>query len=118
MTQMSADWKKEKIAQNYLRRSASSADPLAATAPREMEVQVQIEELVLHGFDLNNRHAISEEVERELVRLLSEEGVPLSLRSENARDEVKAPSLNAPLSAKPPAIGRQIAQAVYKGFGQ
>jgi hypothetical protein len=86
--------------------------------PREIEVQVQIEELVLHGFAPSDRYVIGEAVERELVRLLSEKGVPRSLRSENARDEIKAPSFNAALGAKQPAIGQQIAQAVYDGFSQ
>jgi hypothetical protein len=86
--------------------------------PREVEVQVQIDELVLHGFAASDRYVVGEAVERELVRLLSEKGVPRSLRSENARDKIKAPGFNAAFGAKQSAIGRQIAQAVYDGFSQ
>ena len=81
-------------------------------------IEVQIEELVLRGFALSDRYVIGEAVERELVRLLRKEGIPLSLSSENARDEIKAPGFNPALRAKPPAIGRQIAQTVYDGFSE
>jgi hypothetical protein len=84
--------------------------------PREIEVH--IEELVLHGFELGDRYGIGEAVEHELARLLGQQGIPFSLRSDNATDELKAPTFNAALGAKPPAIGRQIAQAVYEGFSQ
>jgi len=81
-------------------------------------VELRIEELVLHGFAPGDRYVIGDAVERELTRLLDEHGVPISLRSESARDEIQAPSLNATHDAKSPAIGRQIAQAVYQGFSE
>ena len=81
-------------------------------------IEVHIEELVLHGFELGDRYGIGDSVEQELARLLSEQGVPFSLRSENETDELKAPAFKPALGAKPPAIGQQIAQAVYEGFRQ
>ena len=81
-------------------------------------IEVHIEELILHGFELGDRYGIADAVEHELARLLGQQGVPFLLRSENATDELKAATFNAALGAKPPAIGRQIAQAVYKGFSQ
>jgi hypothetical protein len=113
MTQMNADTGKY---QNHLRKSASSADDSASVRPCAIEVQV--EELVLHGFALGDRYVIGEAIERELVRLLGEQAVPFSLRSENTTDELKPPTFKAAPGAKPPAIGRQIAQAVYEGFSQ
>jgi len=95
-------------------RDDESAEPVAN--PRAIEVH--IDELILHGFELGDRYRIGEAVEHELARLLCEQGVPLSLHSENATDELKAPTFSPTPGAKPPAIGRQIAQAVYKGFSQ
>jgi hypothetical protein len=81
-------------------------------------MELRIEELVLHGFAPGDRYAVGDTVERELARLLGEQGVPISLRSENAMDEMRGPTFNATHDAKAPAIGRQIARAVYQGFGQ
>ena len=39
-------------------------------------IEMHIEELVLHGFEPGDRHAIGDAVERELARLLSEHGLP------------------------------------------
>jgi hypothetical protein len=81
-------------------------------------IELRIEELVLHGFAPGDRYAIGDAVERELVRLLGEQGVPISLRSESATDEIRGLTFNAAPNAKPSAIGRKIAQAVYQGFSQ
>ena len=80
------------------------------------QIELHIEELVLHGFEVGDRYGIAEAVEHELARLLCQQGVPFSLRFENATDELKAPAFASAFGAKPPAIGRQIAQAVYQGF--
>jgi hypothetical protein len=45
--------------------------------------------------------------------LFGEDGVPSSLRSEKAMDEIKGATFNATHIAKPPGIGRQIAHAIY-----
>jgi len=90
--------------------------PNGALRPQS-SVELHIEELVLHGFSPSDRFAISDAVERELARLLADRGVSTSLRSENATDEIRGATFNTAQNAKPPAIGRQIAQAVYQGFG-
>ena len=81
-------------------------------------IELRIEDLVLHGFAPSERYTIGDAVECELEQLLGERGIPASLRSQNARDEIRGATFNAALHAKPPVIGRRIAQAVYKGFVQ
>ena len=81
-------------------------------------VDLQIEELVLHGFAPVGRYAIGDAVERQLVRLLHEQGLPISLHSKSAVGEIKAATINVGRNAKPNAIGQQIAQAVYQGFSR
>jgi hypothetical protein len=80
-------------------------------------VELHIEELVLDGFVPGERYGISDAVERELARLVGQQGIPSSLRSESAIDEIKGATFNAAHNAKPPALGRHIAHAVYQGFG-
>ena len=61
---------------------------------------------------------LGETVEHELALLLGEQGVPNSLRVQRATEEIKGATFNATHNAKPPAIGQQIAQAVYKAFSR
>ena len=89
-----------------------------STFNSEQSIELHIEELVLYGFALNDRSAISDAVERQLARLLGEQGVPSSLRSESATDEIRGPTFNTTPNAKAHTIGRQIGQAVYQGFSQ
>ena len=91
--------------------------PNGALRPQP-SVELHIEELVLHGFAPGDRYRMGEAVERELARLLGEEGIPISLRSESATDETRGATFNVPHNAKSPAIGQQVAQAVYQGFNQ
>jgi hypothetical protein len=90
-------------------RPTSNAQPL---------VELHIEELVLDGFAPSERYGISDALERELAWLLGQQGIPNSLRSESAIDGIKGGAFNGAHNTKPPAIGRQIAQAVYQGFNQ
>jgi hypothetical protein len=83
----------------------------------EPSVELHIDELVLHGFTTSDRYAIGDAVEGELARLFEKQGVPNSLRSESTADEIKGATFIAAQHAKPHAIGRQIASAVYQGFG-
>jgi hypothetical protein len=89
-----------------------------STLNSQPPIELHIDELVVNGFAPADRYAISDAVERELTRLLGEQGVPSSLRVEGATDEIKAAAFNATPNAKPPTIGRQIAEAVYQGFSQ
>jgi hypothetical protein len=89
-----------------------------STLNAQHSVELHIEELVLHGFAPGDRYLIGDAVERELAWLLGEQGIPISLRSENATEEIRGATFNMLPEAKPPVIGQQIAQAVYGGFSQ
>ncbi len=80
-------------------------------------VELIIERLVLPPVVAGDRFRIAEAVQRELTRLLAEQGVPASLaRGGNV------PSLDAgapPPTAAHPAdgFGTRLAEAIYKGLG-
>ena len=88
------------------------------TSNSQASIELHIEELVLHGFAPVDRYVIGDVVGRELARLLGQQAVPILLRSESATDEIKGARFNMLPNVKPPTIGRQIAQAVYQGFGE
>lgn len=100
---------------SQLRKSSRAGFSTLNTQP---SVDLHIEELVLHGFASDDQYAIGDAVERELTQLFAHRGVPGLLRSESATDEIRGASFNVAQNAKPPVIGRQIAQAVYQRFGQ
>ena len=96
----------------------STSNAQRPTFNAQPTVELHIEELVLHVFPPGERYAIGDAVECELARLFGQQGVPILLRSDNATDEIRGASFNVPHNAKSLAIGRQIAQAVYEGFGK
>jgi hypothetical protein len=80
------------------------------------QVDLHIEELVLHGFPHPNRHMIAAIVEEELVRLFRDAGLPLSFteNAEVARLDGGAFEITPTMGIN--AIGTQVARAVYGGF--
>jgi hypothetical protein len=96
----------------------STSNAQRSTPNAQPSVELNIEEMVLDGFPPGDRYVIGEAVERELALLLGEQGIPNSLHFDNTTDEIRGASFNTLPTAKPPAIGRQIAQAVYQGFSQ
>jgi hypothetical protein len=81
-----------------------------------MNVELHIEELVLHGFEPGDRYRIGEAVELELQRLLAEQGAP-HLFSDNVElARMNAGTFNVEPNAKSEMIGAQVARAVYEGI--
>ena len=83
-------------------------------------IELNIEELVLHGFPPGERYAIADAVEQTLSQLLSEqiatEGIPDSLAANSRRAHLDAGSFNVESGAKSSSIGGQIAQNVHRGL--
>ena len=106
MAQMNAGARKP---QGHLRKSASSADTSGLDKPREIEVH--IEELILHGFDPRSRWKIGDAVEHELRRLLSERGLPATWRTNP--EQLRAGRVGL---TSPGKTGAQIARAIHAGI--
>lgn len=86
--------------------------------PKPYNIELHIEELVLHGFSPNDRHAIGEAIQSELTRLFLEQGVHASLSQGFEAERVDGGSFNVKPGARAGAIGAQVAQSVYGGLGQ
>ena len=80
-------------------------------------IELQIEELVLHGFASADRDRIGEAVEGELVRLLTEGGLASSLHSEGQLPNLCADAIPLSPASTPHELGQRIARALYGGIG-
>ncbi len=81
-------------------------------------IELHIEELVLHGFSPGDRYRIGEAVELELTRLLTEHGISSSLSHGGELARLEGGTFNAAPNSKAEAIGSQVAQSVYREFNK
>jgi hypothetical protein len=85
-------------------------------AVKPLTVELHIDELVLDGFARRDRHAIGDAVERELARLIAEGGLAEFAGSPIEIESVNAGSFKAAPETRGPAIGGEVAGAVYRGI--
>jgi hypothetical protein len=83
-----------------------------------MNIDLHIEELVLHGIHPGDRLRVGEALEAELARLISEQGVPPGLIAGGDRDRLDAGAFQASPRAHPESYGAEAARAVYGGLGK
>lgn len=79
-------------------------------------IELHIEELLLHGFAPGDRYLIGEAVQRELTRLFAEQGVPPLLANGRGIAYLNGGSFHVASGSKAEAIGTQVAQSVYGGM--
>lgn len=77
------------------------------------DIEMRIDELVLHGFSPGDRYRISEAAERELMRLFAEQGKAPQLSQRGEVAHVDGGAFEMSRSANPETTGTQIAQSVY-----
>jgi hypothetical protein len=80
------------------------------------EVDLRIDELVLHGVAARDRHRAADAIERELAQLIAARGVPPSLAAGSVAD-APAPAVVLPRGAGPDELGREVAVAIYQAIG-
>ena len=86
------------------------------TRNHKPEINLHIEELVLHGFVPGDRHAIGEAVQSELTRLFSEQKFSAADFKNISMERADGGAFRMADSAKPAAVGAQIAGAVWGGI--
>ncbi|WP_298734394.1 hypothetical protein [uncultured Chitinophaga sp.] len=79
-------------------------------------IELHIEELVLHGFLPGDRQRIGLAVQQELSRLFTEQGLPPGLSSGGAVPSLDAGSFQHAPHATPNVVGQQIANTVFTGL--
>lgn len=83
-----------------------------------MNIELHIEELVLYGFAPAGRQHIREAVEREVARLLAEQGIPPGLAQGSEMARLDGGAFVVAPGSKPETVGVQIAQAIYRGLSR
>lgn len=79
-------------------------------------IELHIEELVLHGFGNHNAYRIGSAIEQEITRLLQERGLPAAFYSNSDVEHLNAGKFNMQPNAKAAMVGNNIANSVYKGL--
>lgn len=82
----------------------------------KQDIEIHIEELVLHGFAAVDFDAIRDAVEIELTRLFTEKGVPASLSSPKRYAAINVGQFRASPSGHATIVGNEIAGTVYNGL--
>lgn len=91
-------------------------DHASAIDSRWSVIELEIGELVLHGFAPGDRGQIGEVVERELARLLGERPPPNWSQSDGAT-RLDGGAFEVAQGTGAEAIGAQIARALYAAIG-
>jgi len=79
-------------------------------------IDLHIDKLVLYGFSPGDRYRIGDSVETELVRLLTEQGIPPTLLADCNIRILDSGSFHLNETGKTGTIGSQIANSVYNGL--
>jgi hypothetical protein len=83
-----------------------------------MKIHIEINELVLHGFDYHDHRRISLALEQELIRLINQNGLPTKLNQTYEKSNFDCGMFNISQNMTPKAIGVEIAHSVYRTFQQ
>ncbi len=81
-----------------------------------LDIELRVEELVLHGFAPGDRHGIAEAVQRELARLLGRDGAPEGWRQGIEVDRIDAGTFRQAPDTGARQVGREVARTVWKGM--
>lgn len=79
-------------------------------------VELHIEELVLHGFNPGDRQRIGEVLQVELARLLVEQGVPSMMARSGEYPVLQAGLFQVGTNPDAACIGRQLAETLYESL--
>jgi hypothetical protein len=80
------------------------------------DIELHIEELVLHGFRPSDRHRIGEELQLELARLLREKDMPSLLEQGGEYPRINSGTIKIGPVSDGRHVGRRIADAVYESL--
>jgi hypothetical protein len=85
-----------------------------------MNVNLHIERLILDGLPIEAGHraVLQSEIETELARLLTDNGVAENWQNGGAVPRVSANAIQMTAQSNPAEVGRQIAGSIYGSIGK
>ena len=81
-------------------------------------IEINIEQIILHGFSSTDRHRIGEAVRSELARLFMEKGMPQNFNDGGNLTSLDGGTFHMSKTMHARSIGSRIAQSIYGGMGQ
>lgn len=81
------------------------------------QISLEIGELVLHGVDRNDGHAIAAAIAVEVERLFGNERLPGLIENGTSLAELDAGSIRTGGLESPTALGERIGRALFQGMG-
>jgi hypothetical protein len=94
------------------------ASPPSSPSSAAASVELNIEQLVLHGFSRRDRYRIARAMQRELTRLFTEHGVPASLTTASSIHRLDAGDFALAANVRAETVGARVAQSVYRGMSK
>ena len=82
----------------------------------QQNIELHIDELFLHGFAPHQVAQIGDALQRELTRLLQEQGLPAGLSVDTDLGRLTAGTVTLQPDFPSNLIGHSLARSVYKGF--
>ena len=86
--------------------------------PVKPNLELHIDELILHGFAPADRYRIAEALQQELSRLFTAEGVPMTLNQGSAIAMLDGGEFAYTQDMNAQTIGVQVAHSIYGGLNQ
>jgi hypothetical protein len=83
---------------------------------KPVNLELHVEELVLHGFAPGDRYRIGEALERTLTQLFVEQGVSASVARDGEIEQLDAGAFEVSSGSRPEVIGAELALIVYGGL--
>jgi hypothetical protein len=88
------------------------------TGSQAVNLELHIEELVLHGLEHVDRAQIGRAVEQKLWRLIAEGGAPRMLTTSREIGQIAGGEFDLTYGSTATEIGNQVAEAVYGSMQQ
>ncbi|MCP3137410.1 hypothetical protein [Pyxidicoccus xibeiensis] len=83
---------------------------------KPQDIEIHIEELVLHGVDVADRHAVAEALQRELQTLVASEGLQTLLASPERFERYSPAPITVTPGMKSEQLGTQLARTLHGGW--
>ncbi len=84
----------------------------------KQSVEINIDELILHGFSPADRHKIGESLRTELARLVIDNGMPSAFSTGKNISQLNGGTFQVSKKMQARAVGNHIAKSIYGGMGK
>lgn len=81
-------------------------------------IELHIEQLILHGFLASDRHRIAGAVERELTNLLTDKGISPPMSKDFNAVSLDGGTIEISQNSPAEKVGSQVAHSIYKGLNR